>query len=190
MFFVRMKLMCFFILRWLANHELEQGFAFTITHSDKDRQDGLPRRRVYTCTRGRKYVPKKEAHTKENRNTGHNTDGCKFHVNVYRRKTDNLVHITMIENQHNHELVNNIAALAPCYRRLTAEMCDDVKLLASCGVRSGAIIEVLQQKNPGKYIHARNVYNIVQSIRRQNHVKSDAGSMYLELMKQKQENPT
>ena len=179
----------FFILRWLENHGLEQGFAFTITHSNKDRQDGLPRRRIYTCTRGQKYVPRKEAHTKESRNTGHNTDGCKFHVNAYRRKTDNLVHINKVKNQHNHELVDNIAALASCYRKLTPAMCDDIRLLAACGVHAGAIIEVLQHKNLGKYIHARNVYNIVQSICHQNHVKSDTSSMYLELMKQQQENP-
>ncbi|CAG8704310.1 5391_t:CDS:2, partial [Funneliformis caledonium] len=27
---------------WLENHELEQGFAFTITHSDKDKDDDFP----------------------------------------------------------------------------------------------------------------------------------------------------
>jgi hypothetical protein len=31
-----------FIIRWLDNHKLEQGFAFTITHSKKDKEDGLP----------------------------------------------------------------------------------------------------------------------------------------------------
>jgi hypothetical protein len=58
-------------------------------------------------------------------------------------------------------------------------------------VRPGAIAEVLQHKNPDKYIHNRNVYNLVNSMRReQNHAKSDAGSMYLDLMMQKQEDPT
>ena len=37
---------------------------------------------------------------------------------------------------------------APHYRKLTSEMQDDVTLLATCGVRAGAIIEVLQQKYP------------------------------------------
>jgi hypothetical protein len=62
-------------------------------------------------------------------------------------------------------------------------MRDDVKLLATCGVRAGAIIEVLQKKYPNKYIHAHIVYNMVQAIRNKNGT-SDAGSMYLELMKQ------
>ena len=74
--------------------------------------------------------------------------------------------------------------IAPQYHKLTPEMCDDIKLLVTCGVHAGAIIEVLQKKNPGKYIHARNVYNMIQAIWHNNNGTSDAGSMYLELMKQ------
>ena len=48
-------------IRWLNNHGLEQGFAFTITHSEKDKDNGLPRRRTYACIKGQKYVPRKEA---------------------------------------------------------------------------------------------------------------------------------
>src|SRR6185437_83438 len=114
---------------------------------------------------------------------------CKFHINAYRRKNDNLIYITKIKDQHNHELVKNIDVLSSTYRKLTPTMCDDINLLANCGVKVGSIIEVLQRKNPEKYIHPRNVYNYTQFIRRQNFVKSDAGSVYLELMKQKQENP-
>jgi MULE transposase domain len=151
----------------------------------------MPRRRIYACTRGRKYMPRKEAHTEESRNAEHNTGNCQFRVNTYRRKNDNLVYITKVENQHNHKLVETIAILAPSYRKFTPEMQEDVRLLATCGVRSGAIIEVLQHKNPGKYIHDRDIYNLVNSIRReQNQSKSDAGSIYLNLMKQQQENPS
>ena len=77
----------------------------------------------------------------------------------------------------------------PQYRKLTPEMRDDVVLLATCGVRAGAIIEVLQHKYPDKYIYPRNIYNMVQTIRHQNGATSDASSMYLALMKQQQENP-
>jgi hypothetical protein len=70
-------------------------------------------------------------------------------------------------------------------------MQDDVRLLTTCGVRSGAIVEVLQHKNPGMYIHDRDVYNMINQFRREkNPVKSDAGSVYLNLMKQQNENPS
>jgi hypothetical protein len=85
--------------------------------------------------------------------------------------------------------VENIGIVASHYRKLSPEMKDDVKLLATCEVHAGAIIEVLQKKYPDKYIHARNVYNMIQAIRHKNGT-SDAGSMYLELMKQRQEDPT
>ncbi|CAG8661154.1 2017_t:CDS:1, partial [Diversispora eburnea] len=174
---------------WLKNYGLEQGFAITITHSEKDKKDGLPRWRIYACTRGQKYMPRKEAHTEESRNAEHNTGNCQFRVNTYCRKNDNLVYITKVENQYNHKLVETIAALAPSYQKFTPEMQEDVRLLATCGVRSGAIIEVLRHKNSGKYIHDRDIYNLINSIRHEkNQDKSDAGSIYLNLMKQQQEN--
>ncbi|CAB4425491.1 unnamed protein product [Rhizophagus irregularis] len=37
---------------WLDKHGLEQDFAFTITHSDKDKHDSFLRRRTYACTKG------------------------------------------------------------------------------------------------------------------------------------------
>ncbi|CAG8597882.1 11465_t:CDS:2, partial [Diversispora eburnea] len=95
------------------------------------------------------------------------------------------------EDQHNHERVKNIATLASSYRRFTSEMCDDIKLLAACGMRPGTIVKVLQHKNSEKYIHNKNVYNLVSSICcHQTHSKSNAGSMYLDLMIQWQENLT
>src|SRR5687768_3603993 len=51
----------FVLLRWLENHGLEQGFAFTITHSDKDKDDGFPRRRIMH-TQKVKYIINKKKH--------------------------------------------------------------------------------------------------------------------------------
>jgi hypothetical protein len=60
--------------------------------------------------------------------------------------------------------VKNIGMVASHYRKLSPEMKDDIKLLATCRVRAGAIIEVLQKKYPDKYIHTHNVYNMIQAI--------------------------
>ncbi|RIB17033.1 hypothetical protein C2G38_2188426 [Gigaspora rosea] len=54
--------------RWLDNHGKEYGFAFTITHSEKDKEDGIPRRRKYRRMKERPYVTHKEAHTTKERN--------------------------------------------------------------------------------------------------------------------------
>ncbi|CAG8658331.1 8607_t:CDS:2, partial [Scutellospora calospora] len=74
--------------------------------------------------------------------------------------------------------------------KLTPTICDDIKLLAECGVKVGVIIDILQRKNPEQYIHSRNIYNYIQFIRHQNFVNSDAAFVYLELIEKKQENPT
>ncbi|PKK61223.1 hypothetical protein RhiirC2_792136 [Rhizophagus irregularis] len=115
---------------WFDNHGLERGFAFTITHSEKDKEDGLPRRRIYSCMRGRRYVPRKEAQINDERDTGHHT----------------------VEGNHNE----NIGMVASRYRKLNSEM-------TTCGVRAA-----IRNKNG----------------------TSDAGSMYLELMRQQREDPT
>ncbi|CAG8490038.1 14766_t:CDS:10 [Cetraspora pellucida] len=117
---------------WLERHGQELGFAFSITHSENNKSDETSQQHVYTYTKGQRYVPCKEAHILGERDQDHKTIGCSFHM---------IQNITMVESR---------------YRRLTKKMQDDVRLLASCGVRAGSIIEVLQQKNSEKYIHARN----------------------------------
>ncbi|CAG8554773.1 822_t:CDS:2 [Rhizophagus irregularis] len=92
-----------------------------------------------------------------------------------------------LDGEHNHALVENIGMIASRYRKLDP---DDIKLLATCGVRAGAIIEVLQKKHPDKYVHARIVYNVDQVIQHKNSGTGDAGSMYFELTKQQQEDST
>ncbi|CAB5373671.1 unnamed protein product [Rhizophagus irregularis] len=138
----------------IDKHGLEQGFAFTITHSDKDKHDSFPRRRTYACTKGQAYVLQKEAHINEERDRGHHSGDCKFYINAYRKKRDNLVYITKINGEHNHPLVKNINIVASHYRKFTPEMRDDVKLLATCDVHAGAIIEVLQVKYLDKFIYS------------------------------------
>ncbi|CAG8630521.1 2803_t:CDS:2, partial [Diversispora eburnea] len=151
---------------WIKNYGLEQGFTLTITHSEKDKNDRIPQWHIYACTKGRKYVTRKEAHTKNSRNSGHNSGNCQFCINTYRWKNDNMVYITKVENNHNHKLVNNIIALASSYQKFTPEMQDDVRLLVTCGVQSDAIVEMLQHKN----------------------LEIEAGSVYLNLMKQQNKN--
>ncbi|PKC54237.1 hypothetical protein RhiirA1_477708 [Rhizophagus irregularis] len=147
----------------------DEFFDWKKLDNDKDKHDSFPRRRTYACTKGQAYVLQKEAHINEERDRGHHSGDCKFYINAYRKKRDNLVYITKINGEHNHPLVKNINIVASHYRKFTPEMRDDVKLLATCDVHAGAIIEVLQVK----YLD-----------------NSDAGSMYFELMKQQQENPT
>ncbi|CAG8657606.1 8020_t:CDS:1, partial [Diversispora eburnea] len=50
------------------------------------------------------------------------------------------------------------------YRRFTSEIYDDVKLLVIYSIRSDTIIKVLQHKNSEKYIHDKNIYNLISSI--------------------------
>ncbi|CAG8515157.1 16229_t:CDS:2 [Funneliformis mosseae] len=130
-------------MTFLKNHRLEQGFAFTITYSDKDKDDGFPQCHIYACSKDQIYNQQKKVHTNENRNRGHNINNCKFHINAYHRKKDNLIHITKVEGENNHELVENIRIVFSYYRKLTPEMRDDIALLATCEMRAGAIIEVL-----------------------------------------------
>jgi len=59
------------------------------------------------------YKIQKEAHSTEDRNRGYQTGDCKFRVNAYRQKKDDLIHITKVKGEHNHEIVDNIRMAAP-----------------------------------------------------------------------------
>ncbi|CAG8843568.1 44132_t:CDS:1, partial [Gigaspora margarita] len=37
--------------KWFNSHGLENRFAFTITHSEKNKEDGIPWHRTYKCTK-------------------------------------------------------------------------------------------------------------------------------------------
>ncbi|CAG8591191.1 8611_t:CDS:2, partial [Cetraspora pellucida] len=175
-------------------HEENTRFAYPLVKSqvfeswkavdyENDKSDETPRRHVYMCTKRQRYVPHKEAHILGERDWDHKTIGCSFHINLYWWKNDNQIYISSIVSTHNHEMIQNITIVKLRYRRLIKEMQDDVRLLTSCSVRASSIIEVLQQKNPEKYIHTYNVYNMIQTIYYESRVAGDAGSTYLELIK-------
>ncbi|CAG8769329.1 16861_t:CDS:2, partial [Gigaspora margarita] len=95
--------------KWLDNHGLESGFVFTITHSEKDKEDKIPRRYVYKYMKGRPYISRKKAHIVKERDSGHHTTGCTFRVNAYWRK-NNFVYITKIDASQSscNKLNNNL----------------------------------------------------------------------------------
>ncbi|CAG8521442.1 7984_t:CDS:2 [Racocetra fulgida] len=76
---------------------------------------------------------------------------------------------------------DNINMVASYYRKLTLEISDEVKFLASCGVHAGF---------SDKYVYDHNVYNLIQSIWCKKGEISDAGSLYLELVKKQQMDST
>ncbi|CAG8705590.1 8163_t:CDS:2 [Gigaspora margarita] len=92
----------------LNNHGLENGFTVTITYSDNDKNNRLPRQQTYTCIKGQKYILRKEAHVLDDCDREHHIGDCGFWVNAYHWKTDNQVHISKISREHNHALVKNI----------------------------------------------------------------------------------
>ncbi|CAG8534779.1 4409_t:CDS:2 [Rhizophagus irregularis] len=81
-----------------------------------------------------------------------------FAFTITRRVVVTIVYFDVVLM---HLMVNIIMR----YRKLDP---DDIKLLVTCGVRAGAIIEVLQKKYLDKYVHARIVYNIDQVIQHKN----------------------
>ncbi|CAG8819597.1 29453_t:CDS:2, partial [Gigaspora margarita] len=109
----------------IEKNSMKYGFAFMIIHSEKDKENGIPRHYVYTCIKGKKYISRKEAHIVEGCNKEHYAENCKFHINTYHQKKDNLVYITKIEDQHNYELIKNIDIVASHYYKLSLEICNE-----------------------------------------------------------------
>ncbi|CAG8794525.1 5054_t:CDS:2 [Gigaspora margarita] len=63
--------------------KVEYGFAFTITYSEKDKEDRIPWCHTYKCMKGQLYISQKEAYTINDRDSGYNTTSCTFYINAY-----------------------------------------------------------------------------------------------------------
>ncbi|CAG8824726.1 13890_t:CDS:2, partial [Gigaspora margarita] len=142
-------------------------FTFSLAKSELDKDDKIPRHRVYYCSKEHHYKPKKKAHVLEERNKEHES----------------------IISEYSHQMSENIQIVAPQYCHLTPEMQEDIELLASSNIRTRAIINVLTHKYPDQYIYAYCVYNLVQTIKVEKEKLSDAGATYKELMCHKQKMP-
>ncbi|CAG8572587.1 2066_t:CDS:2, partial [Scutellospora calospora] len=175
---------------WLDKYSHERGFAFSLVKSELDKNDGIPRHRVYYCSKGHRYEAKKKAHILEERNKAHENSGCEYHLNFQRWKSNNQVHISDIIGEHSHPISDNIQMAVSKYHRLISEIQDDIELLAASGVRTGAIINLLTQKYPDQYIYTHSVYNVIQVAKAEKRKLSDASATYKELMHRKQEMPS
>ncbi|CAG8856203.1 15891_t:CDS:1, partial [Gigaspora margarita] len=64
----------------------------------------------------RRFEVLKKAHNLEERNKAHENNGCEYHINFQRWKSDNQVRISGIIGEHSHPMSENIQMTAPQYR--------------------------------------------------------------------------
>lgn len=73
-----------------------------------------------------------------------------------------MTYTNYVTTYYNHyNLIWQATLVISHYCKFNSEISDDVKLLVTCEICANAIIEVLQKKYLGKYIHTHNIYNIV-----------------------------
>ncbi|CAG8850000.1 1596_t:CDS:2, partial [Gigaspora margarita] len=89
---------------------LEDKFDQLETYNESDNENTKKSGPLYSVAQRMDFKNWKELddYIIEGYNKGHHTGNCKFHVNTYCQKTDNLVYIMKVYGQHNHELVENI----------------------------------------------------------------------------------
>ena len=63
------------------------------------------KKRTYVCEYFGKYKPRGTKTIEYQRNKGSKKTDCKWHVNLSKHKNDDLVHLTFIHPDHNHELL-------------------------------------------------------------------------------------
>ncbi|CAG8822255.1 11958_t:CDS:2, partial [Gigaspora margarita] len=102
-------------LRYPIELNKKNEFAFTITHSEKDKGDRIPWRHTYKYAKGRPYVPRKEAHVINDCDSDHNTIGYTFYINAYRCKSKNKKQIGYdkpndydVDSDHSLEKTKNV----------------------------------------------------------------------------------
>ncbi|CAG8585504.1 8007_t:CDS:2, partial [Scutellospora calospora] len=139
--------------KWVNNHGTECGFAFTITHSKKDKENRILWCCTYKYMKGRSYISKKEAHIINDRDSSYYTTGYTFYVNMYRHKKNNLFYVSKID-----------------------EMSDKVKFLTSCRCKkeeisdaSSLYLKLIKKQQADPTFHIDTQFEDIQSTQ---HVES------------------
>ncbi|CAG8791836.1 44536_t:CDS:2, partial [Gigaspora margarita] len=140
-------------------------FAFCVTHSENDKVDNKPQRRVYGCTKRQKYIQHKEAHMLDERNKGHKAESksqvnCSEASNIHKDRKDELQKITNLEVGKNYTNRENISS-----NHQDSNDYDDIGESSSSGTRHA---ESLIRMNHEDYNNYENIEEFSLSDTRHN----------------------
>ncbi|PWA55515.1 Protein FAR1-RELATED SEQUENCE 11 [Artemisia annua] len=160
-------------------------------------KDGEMNRRDFFCHRQGKPDPKKVDHSKEQRNRGSSRCGCKAHMRIALRKTNEIFpeewHVATFSLEHNHELLSaKEVRFLPSYRTITKEDEKRILMLKECGLSVKQIMRVMEVEKDVPHgqlqFLSKDVHNFLSKIHEM-HSQNDAKELLQYCVQSKYENP-
>ncbi|CAG8689026.1 14416_t:CDS:2, partial [Dentiscutata erythropus] len=148
--------------------------------------------RSFEYSQSRAHKAKKVIDITKQRERNSAAINCQWHVNFNKRKDATKIVCISFVNEHNHEMNPVIVQMAPCFRKLSKEMLEDIEFYTHSMKGLGAKIQysLLSAKYPNKYIDKKDLYNAIQRFRipSRDKLKTDATEALQQLIALKAKN--
>ena len=148
-------------------HARQNGFVAIKSRKDLDEIDKtIVRRRVYTCWKSGTNKPKKVEDITSHRNATTTKTNCPWQASFYFGKRAAAIHLTKLNNVHNHQCDPITIDLALKNQRFPQEILDKIKHYTINGhISAGQQYDLLLKEFPQYHIKKKNLYNAIQKFR-------------------------
>jgi hypothetical protein len=168
------------------------GFVAIKFRKDLDDIDKtIVRRRVYTCWKSGINKSKKVEDISLHRDGTTIKTNCPWKASFYFGKTRPDIHLTNLNDIHNHQCDPVTIDLAPKNQRFPQVVTEKIEHYTINGhLNAGQQYDLLLKEFPQYPIRKKNLYNAIQKFRGVRiHDESDAAMMYSYLLEQRNEDP-
>ena len=176
----------------IDSYAKQNGFVANICRKDVDPMDkSIIRRRDYICWKSRTHKAKKVEDIRLHRDSTSNKTNCPWQANFYLGKRANLIHLTKLEQSHNHQCDPKTIELAPKNLHLSQPILTKIEHYTINGhLGAGQQYNLLIKEFPQYNIRKKNLYNAIQKFRGVRiHDETDAAIMLSYLLKQHEDDP-
>ncbi|CAG8846556.1 45437_t:CDS:2, partial [Gigaspora margarita] len=170
----------------------QNGFVAIKSRKDLDPIDKtIVRRCTYSCWKSGINKQKKVVNINLHRESVSNKTECSWEVSFYYGKIQQEIHLTKINNSHNHLCDPITIDLAPKNTRLSQSILDKIEHYTTNGhLNAGQQYDLLLKEFPQFHIKKKNLYNAIQKFRGVRiHDESDAATMFSYLIEQRNKDP-
>jgi hypothetical protein len=176
----------------IDSYAKQNGFVANKCRKDLDHLDkSIIRRRVYNCWKSGVHQPRKAEDISLHRNCKSYKTDCSWQASFYLEKQSNLIKLTNLKENHNHQCDFKTIDLAPKNLRLPQQIIDKIEHYTKDGrLGAGQQYNLLVKEYPEVTIRKKNLYNAIHkfcSVRI--HDETDVATMLLYLLKLRDNDP-
>lgn len=171
-------------IHYIEQYAFQKNFA-VYKYKNETFPDGTCRKRVFKCDLGGKYIEKLSRPTLGKiKNKGSKKQGCMWQVNINVRKNSPIATVTLLNDEHNHEVSKETVQFATSYKTFSEEITEQIEFYVMYGRCDATTIRnLLQPKYPDRVFLTQDLGNAIQRIKREKGLNlGDAASLLTKLL--------